>query len=104
SADGKTGMDQYLNVYTRASEADGSLTRVYETDYKEELDPKGRIVHTEGKDEWSLAYSYDYTAGDNTQQTGRITHKTGGDTIELKRTGNIYSADWLDADKKKIGT
>ena len=104
SADGNTGMDEHFNIYSRSTEADGSVTSTYETGYKETRDSKGRIVHSEGKDAWGRACSYDYKAGEKTPHTVRVTPKAGEGPIEFKRTGNNYRADFLDADKKKVGT
>lgn len=106
SADGKTGMDNWFNVYTRAAESDGAVTKSFENGYKVKLNAKGNVLHEEGKDAWGRAYSYDYKAGEKTPHTARITPREGAPPIEFKRVGDKgfeYQADYLDKDGKKIG-
>jgi hypothetical protein len=101
---GMPGDGRYA-IFSRKKEADGSLTRSFESGFVEKLDKDGNRIYTEGLDKAKRKFSADFTAGENTPHTYRLELAPGQKPIEFKRTGNNrYVADDVSASGSKVGT
>lgn len=103
AADGKIALSDSFLLYARNEEADGTVTRSYENGDIEKYEPRGRIVSSQGTDEWGRAFAYEYKAGERTPFKATLTTKSG-DAVDLARQRNgSYKGDYI-KDGAKIGS
>lgn len=104
SADGKLGIGSRFELYSRQTAADGSVTRTYDgTGNIETYNKQGKLVHSEGTDNWGRKASYDYKPGNSNPDKITITTKDGATVVLSRQNNGKYVGDNLEGGKK-VGT